>query len=73
MHVWSANADAAFDRAVKAGAKVAMPMMDAFWGDRYGQVIDPFGHRWSIATHVKDLSPQEIGAAMKEAFANMPV
>ena len=72
MHVWSTDADAAFDRAVKAGAKVAMPMMDAFWGDRYGQVTDPFGHRWSIATHKKDMTPQEMSAAMKEAFANMP-
>jgi PhnB protein len=72
LHVWSTNADAAFERAIKAGAKVAMPMMDAFWGDRYGQVTDPFGHRWSIATHRKDMTPQEMTAAMKEAFANMP-
>ncbi len=73
LHLWSTDADAAFDRAIKAGAKVAMPMMDAFWGDRYGQVTDPFGHRWSIATHMKDMTPQEMTAAVKEAFANMPV
>jgi PhnB protein len=48
---------------VAAGATVAMPVADAFWGDRYGKIIDPFGHHWSIATHVKDLSLDEIKAA----------
>jgi len=54
------NADTWFDRAVKAGSKVIMPVGDMFWGDRFGQVEDPYGHRWSIATHIKDLTKDEI-------------
>ena len=57
-------------RAQEAGATVKMPAADMFWGDRYGVVIDPFGHQWSIATHIKDLAPEQMQAAMKEAFAN---
>jgi len=48
-----------------------MPMMDAFWGDRYGKVRDPFGHEWEIATHQYDMTPEEIGKAAQEFFANM--
>jgi PhnB protein len=66
IHLQVEDADALFTRAVAAGAKVIMPVDDAFWGDRYGQVEDPFGHRWSIATHVRDLSPEEIIAASAE-------
>jgi hypothetical protein len=54
--------------AVNAGAKVTLPIMDAFWGDRYGQVEDPYGHRWSIATRKRVLTEEEIRSAMK-AFA----
>ena len=64
--------DEAFNRAVAAGAKVAMPLMDQFWGDRYGIVSDPFGHKWSIATHIKDMSFEEMQRAGDEAMANMP-
>ena len=70
-HLYVENADAAFDRATKAGAKVEMPLMDAFWGDRYGMISDPFGHHWSIATHIKDLTPAEIEQGATEFFANM--
>jgi len=56
---------------VAAGAQVVMPVTTQFWGDRYGQVVDPFGHRWSIATHVKDLTPEEMKAAADEAMARM--
>jgi uncharacterized glyoxalase superfamily protein PhnB len=56
-------------RAADAGATVLMPAEDMFWGDRYGVVTDPFGHKWSFATHVKDLTPAEVQAAMEEAFA----
>jgi PhnB protein len=66
LHLYVADADAAMAQAVAAGAKVMMPLADMFWGDRYGQVEDPFGHRWSIATHMRDLSPQEIQAAMQD-------
>jgi PhnB protein len=71
MHLYVENADAAFDRAVKAGCTVKMPITDQFWGDRYGQVEDPFGHMWSIATHKHDFSPEQIAANAKEAFAKM--
>jgi uncharacterized glyoxalase superfamily protein PhnB len=72
IHIYTENVDEAFNRAVAAGAKVAMPLMDQFWGDRYGMVTDPFGHKWSIAAHVKDLSPEERQQAQDEAMANMP-
>jgi len=55
IHLYVKDANAWFKRAVDAGAKVTMPLEDTFWGDRFGQVVDPFGHRWSIATHVEDV------------------
>jgi uncharacterized glyoxalase superfamily protein PhnB len=58
------DVDASFKQAVDAGATVVMPVTDMFWGDRYGQVKDPFGHSWSLATHKRDLSPEEIQKAM---------
>ena len=58
------NVDAVVAQAVAAGAKVTMPVADMFWGDRYGQLEDPFGHKWSVATHIQDLSPQEIQQGM---------
>ncbi len=64
IHLYVENADATVDRAVAAGAKVTMPVNDAFWGDRYGQIEDPFGHRWSVATHFKDVSIDEAREAM---------
>lgn len=67
LHLYVENVDAAFDRAVKAGATVKMPVQDMFWGDRYGVLEDPFGHSWSLATHVRDLTPEQIKAAAKEA------
>ena len=72
IHIYTENVDEAFNRAVAAGAKVAMPLMDQFWGDRYGIVSDPFGHKWSIATHIKDMSFEEMQRAGDEAMANMP-
>lgn len=71
MHLYVPNADATFANAVAAGAKVVMPLADMFWGDRYGQITDPFGHVWSIATHVEDLTPQEIDQRAKAFFAQM--
>lgn len=71
LHVYVQDVDQAFDRAVKAGAKVKMPVMDMFWGDRFGQVTDPFGHVWSLATHTKDMTPAEIAQAQQEFFKNM--
>ena len=62
------DGDALFQRAVDAGADVTMPLSDMFWGDRFGQVRDPFGQRWAIATHKEDLSPEEIGRRAAEAM-----
>ena len=67
IHLQVQDADAAFARAVRAGATVTMPLADMFWGDRYGRITDPFGHSWSIATHVRDVRPEEMVAAMKGA------
>jgi uncharacterized glyoxalase superfamily protein PhnB len=72
LHIYTDHADALFDRAVKAGCTVHMPMADAFWGDRYGQLEDPFGHKWSIAAHQHDLTPEQMAANAKEFFAKMP-
>jgi uncharacterized glyoxalase superfamily protein PhnB len=62
------DTDAVFNRAVAAGAQVRMPPMDMFWGDRYGQITDPFGHVWSIATHKEDVSPEELARRAQAAF-----
>ena len=56
-----------FARAVQAGAKVTMPLADMFWGDRYGRLVDPFGHQWSVGTHVRDVSTEEMQKAMQKA------
>jgi PhnB protein len=66
LHIYLDDVDSAFDRAVKAGAKVEMPVADMFWGDRYGKLADPFGHKWSIGTHKKDVSMDEMEQAMKQ-------
>jgi PhnB protein len=66
MWVYVADCDSAFERAVKAGAKADMPPQDMFWGDRCGMVTDPFGYGWTFATHVKDMSPEEMRAAGEE-------
>jgi uncharacterized glyoxalase superfamily protein PhnB len=71
LFVYVENADAAFDRAVKAGCSVKMPMGDQFWGDRFGQVEDPFGHQWGFATHKQDLTKDQIAANAKAFFASM--
>jgi len=69
FHQYVESCDAAIKRAVDAGATVLMPASDTFWGDRYGIVTDPFGHQWSLATHIKDMTPEEMQVSMKEAFA----
>ena len=69
--IYVADVDAAFDRAVKAGCKVGMPVADMFWGDRYCHVTDPFGQEWSIATHKEDLTQEEIAANFKEMKKTM--
>jgi PhnB protein len=68
MHLIVEDADAAAARAVAAGAKVVMPVADMFWGDRYGVVEDPFGHRWSLATPKRQMSEAEIREAARKAM-----
>ena len=65
------DVDAVFARAVAAGAKPVMPPADMFWGDRYGALTDPFGHRWSIATHKADLTPKQMKKGMDAWLASM--
>src|SRR5215510_3579476 len=60
IHMYVEDVDAAFGKALAAGAQVKMPLSDMFWGDRYGVLTDPFGHSWSMATHKEDLTPDEI-------------
>jgi len=67
LHVYSRDVDALWNRALAAGAKVAMPLENQFWGDRYGQLLDPFGHLWSLSMHVK-MSKEEMEAKQKAAM-----
>jgi PhnB protein len=69
IHLYVDDVDAFVARAVKAGAKVTMPVADMFWGDRFGMIEDPFGHRWSVATHQRDMTAEEICAAANCAMA----
>lgn len=71
LHLYVEDADATMARAVEAGAEVTLPLADMFWGDRYGHVRDPFGLTWSIATHLRDPSPEEIQKGAAEAMAAM--
>lgn len=65
IHLYVENVDAFVKRAVDAGARITMPLEDMFWGDRYCKLEDPYGHHWSVATHVRDVSPQEMQRAMQ--------
>jgi uncharacterized glyoxalase superfamily protein PhnB len=69
LHLYVDDVDAFAARAVKAGAKITMPVADMFWGDRYGKLEDPFGHHWSLATHLREVSPEEMQQAMKNMAA----
>jgi uncharacterized glyoxalase superfamily protein PhnB len=72
IHLYVTDADAAFARAVEAGATVAMPLEDMFWGDRFGKLVDPFGHHWSIAEHLEDLTPEQMQERMAALTAGSP-
>jgi PhnB protein len=71
LHIYVEDVDAFFQRAIAAGATETMPVADTFWGDRYGGLKDPFGHEWGIATHKKDMTPEEIEKGAQEWFASM--
>ena len=66
LMIYTDDCDAMYHRSVEAGATVFRPLMDQFYGDRNGQVDDPFGHRWTIATHKEDVTPEEMDRRMKE-------
>ena len=65
------NVDSVFNQAVSAGAKSDTPLADMFWGDRYGKLTDPFGHSWSLATHIEDVAPEEMKERAQQAMAKM--
>src|ERR1051325_2600239 len=71
LFIYVHDVDAAFNKAVGAGAKATMPPADMFWGDRYGKLTDPFGHSWSMATHKEDVAPEEMKRRGDEAMAKM--
>lgn len=64
------DVDSFVARALEAGAKITMPLEETFWGDRYGVLVDPFGHSWSVATHVRDVSPEALQAAALKVFSD---
>jgi uncharacterized glyoxalase superfamily protein PhnB len=72
LHLYVTNADAAFASAVEAGAKVTMPLANMFWGDRFGKLVDPYGHHWSIAERLEDLTPEQMQERMAAAMAGPP-
>ena len=67
MHLYVEDVDSFVAHAAAAGAKITMPLQDMFWGDRYCKLEDPFGHHWSVATHVRDVSPEEMQQAAQKA------
>lgn len=71
VHIYVQDVDEAFQQAIAAGATEKAPIMDMFWGDRYGKLTDPFGHEWGIATHKQDLTPHEIDRGAKIFFEQM--
>jgi PhnB protein len=68
LHLTTDDVDALWQRALDAGAEVFHPLGDTFWGERFGQIIDPFGHRWGMATHLRDVPADEVARAAAEMF-----
>jgi uncharacterized glyoxalase superfamily protein PhnB len=71
INIYVEDVDRLFNQAVSAGATVAMPLKDKFWGDRYGQMVDPFGHKWALGSHKDDVSPEEMEKRGKAIFEQM--
>lgn len=71
--IYVADADELFDRALMAGAKLVRPLVDQFYGDRSGMLADPFGHTWNIATHIEDVTPEEMSRRMAEFMKSNPL
>jgi PhnB protein len=70
LHMVLDDVDTAWQRAVEAGAEIAQPLQDQFWGDRHGQLLDPFGHKWGLAQHLRDVPREEIESAAAAMFAS---
>lgn len=68
LHIFTEDVESAWQRAVEAGAAVVVPLQEQFWGDRQGQLLDPFGHKWGLAQHVRDVPHDEIAAAAASMF-----
>jgi uncharacterized glyoxalase superfamily protein PhnB len=70
IHLYVTDADSTYAKAVEAGAKAVVPLTNMFWGDRYGKLTDPFGHHWSIAEHLEDLTPEQMKERMAAAMSS---
>jgi len=68
LNIYVEDVDALWNQAVAAGATVTMPLGNQFWGDRYGQIVDPFGHSWALGSHVEDVAPEEMARRADELF-----
>jgi PhnB protein len=71
LNLYVEDVDSLFNQAVTAGAKVTMPLANQFWGDRYGQIVDPFGHSWALGSHIEDVAPEEMARRANAIFAEM--
>jgi len=71
LNIYVEDVDALWNRAVAAGAKVSMPLANQFWGDRYGQIVDPFGQTWALGSHIEDVAPEEMERRANAIFAQM--
>jgi PhnB protein len=71
LHLMVDDVDGVWQRALEAGAEVFHPLQDSFWGERHGQIIDPFGHRWGLAQHLRDVSHEELVRAAQDMFATV--
>jgi PhnB protein len=71
LFLYTEDVDSVYNRAVSMGSKVAMPLENMFWGDRYGKVVDPFGHQWGLAQHVEDVAPDEMKRRQEDMAAKM--
>jgi len=72
LHLRTEDVDTLWQRAIDGGAEVRQPLADAFWGERYGQIVDPFGHRWGLAQHLRDVPQRELEEAVAALFSNNP-
>jgi PhnB protein len=71
LYLYVEDVDTAFQRAIDAGGKVTMPVTDMFWGDRFGNFADPYGHTWGLSTHTQDMTPAEMEQGAKDFYAQM--